>query len=140
MIEIINTLRAIIKLDRMQFIVFFHLSLLSRLLSKNDISIDKFRIGYFPWKIRDFFYWRNNINHLSNSVGVWWWVGTNSLKYGWKKVFTVCVCMCVCECVCVCEREKERDWEEILTCGSNLGGQFFYYTCINKVTSTMVLM
>ena len=43
-----------IKLDQMQFIMSFHLSLLSRLSSKNDIHINKFRISW-AWKIQYFY-------------------------------------------------------------------------------------
>ena len=68
----------IIKLDRMQFIVSFHLSLLSRLLSKNDISIDKFSILYLSSKIQYFY----DMNHLSNSSGVL----SQPIVLGWMTV------------------------------------------------------
>ena len=47
-----------------------HLSLLSRLLTKNDISIDKSRIIIFSLENTIFLYRPNDMNHLSNSAGV----------------------------------------------------------------------
>ena len=64
------TIRTTIKLDRMQFIVLFHILLLSRLLLKNNISIDKFCIVYFSLENSVFLYPPNHMSHLSNSAGV----------------------------------------------------------------------
>ena len=47
-----------------------HLSLLLRLLSKNDISIDKFRIVYLSSE-NQYFYSPNDMNHLLTFSGVW---------------------------------------------------------------------
>ena len=67
------------RVRQMQFIISSHLLLLSR-LSKIDTYIDKFCIVYLCSENSRFLNRPNNMNHLSNSAGLWCKTKENHLK------------------------------------------------------------
>ena len=59
--------------------------MLSRLLSKNEICIDKFYIIYLSLENSMFLYLQNDMNHLLNLAGLWLSVSKEDFPGGWAR-------------------------------------------------------